>query len=279
MRTYKQTEMARTIEEGLEYFPLDVDFFDDPKILLVEEQYGLKAGYVASRLLCWIYRNGYYTPWNDDMALVFAKRVGNGITHAFVNDVVNALVKRSFFDKALFERCAILTSAGIQKRWLRIILDAKRKARIDPTYNLLKINSGFPSQTSEVSTPEQELITGETEGITQRKGKYSIGKKRMKESDDSKPPEGITPDLKTGKGEEDPPPVAAAPPFFLPTFVDIDLLKEKVFADRDSFVRIYVGWGLSQERIYEWLVAFNSWLRYQGEVKKLEKDYRKHFGN
>lgn len=168
--------MARPVTEGLEYFPMDVDFFDDPKILIVEEQFGFKGGYIASRLLCWIYRNGYYLSWNEDMALVFAKRVGNNITHALVNDVVNALVERGFFDKAIFLRSSILTSSGIQNRWQEIITRAKRKASIRPEYNL--INSNIEAVNTELTAPNKEETQAKREVSTQSKVKES----KVKES-------------------------------------------------------------------------------------------------
>lgn len=178
--------MARPVDSSLEYFSLDVDFFDDPKILMIEEQFGVKGGYVATRLLCMIYRNGYFIEWNDDMALVIAKRVGNGISHTCVIDIVNALVKRSFFDKTLFNRCAILTSRGIQKRWLKVVTDAKRKAKLNPDYDLTsEINSVIPVVSSPIiqeETPsKQELTTAITEETTHSIVKESIVKERKGE--------------------------------------------------------------------------------------------------
>ncbi len=179
--------MARPIDSSLKYFPLDVDFYDDPKILMIEEQFGIKGSYIASRLLCWIYRNGYYIYWNEDMALIFAKRVGNGFCHSFVNNVVNALVLRRFFNKALFERCAILTSAGIQKRWVRIIQDSKRKAQLSPEFDLLNVSSKDDDKliqeeiigVKEETIGKKELTTGETEESTQRIEKNRITKNNI----------------------------------------------------------------------------------------------------
>lgn len=131
--------MARTIKTGLNYFPFDVDFFNDDKIELVSSEYGLKGEIVAIRLLCHIYRNGYYYSWGKDEALLFAKRVGNGITGALVEEVVNGLVKRSFFDKRVFDRFKVLTSRGIQRRYI----EAKERAKmveITTEYALIDIN-------------------------------------------------------------------------------------------------------------------------------------------
>lgn len=129
--------MARPVNEGLSYFPLDNDIWDDPKILIIEEKYGLKGGYIAVRLLSWIYRNGYYCEWNDGMALAFAKRVGSDVKGALVKEVVMGLVECGFFDKTVFDSFRILTSRGIQSRWSLITKKAKRIGKIKPEYNLI----------------------------------------------------------------------------------------------------------------------------------------------
>jgi hypothetical protein len=117
--------MARTIKSGLDYFSFDVDFFNDDKIELISSEFGLKGELIAIRLLCHIYRNGYYYTWGKDESLLFAKRVGNGITGTLVNEVVEGLIKRSFFDKRVFDSFSILTSKGIQKRYI----DAKERSK------------------------------------------------------------------------------------------------------------------------------------------------------
>ena len=109
--------MARLNKTGIDYFPFDVDFFQDEKVQFVSARFQLKGEITAIRLLCKIYRNGYYTEWNDDTALLFAKSVGDGVQDSFVKDVVHELLKRGFFDKGIFERFGILTSRGIQNRY------------------------------------------------------------------------------------------------------------------------------------------------------------------
>jgi hypothetical protein len=160
--------MARPVKEGLTYFNLDVDFFEDPKILFVEESHGIKGVFIAIKLLTWIYRNGYYIEWNDDMALLFSKRVGNGVSHSLASDVVSVLVKRKFFDEDIFNKYSILTSKGIQQRWQKVIQDCKRKASINSLYDL--VNSVLSEFPPEETTPEQEETT-------QRKEKKSKEKK------------------------------------------------------------------------------------------------------
>ena len=110
--------MARTCKTGLDYFPLDVDFFEDEKIEFVSAKFGELGELVCIKLLCRIYRNGYFLPWDDDAALLFAKRAGINVDINLINGVINELFARNFFSKAHFEKHGILTSNGIQKRFL-----------------------------------------------------------------------------------------------------------------------------------------------------------------
>ena len=99
--------MARPVKIGLNYFPLDVDIFDDPKFLHVENKYGVKGELITIKLLCWIYREGYYCEWNDDTALIFAKKNFSSIGANLCKEVVVELVKRGFFNERLFDRFGI----------------------------------------------------------------------------------------------------------------------------------------------------------------------------
>lgn len=107
--------------QGIDYFPVNVDFFSDDKIELIESEFGIKGSIIVLRLLCKIYHEGYYYQWGDDECLLFAKRVGDGIVPSLVKEVVQRLVKRSFFDEGLFNSFQILTSKGIQTRWLEAV--------------------------------------------------------------------------------------------------------------------------------------------------------------
>jgi hypothetical protein len=131
--------VARKTKPGLDYFPMDVDFFEDEKIELISSEFGPKGENITLRLLCKVYRNGYYYQWDKDQSLLFAKRVGNGVTGALVDEVVQGLIKRSFFDKGVFDSFAVLTSKGIQTRYI----DAKERAKevvFFKEYQLIDIN-------------------------------------------------------------------------------------------------------------------------------------------
>ena len=58
--------MARPTKTGLNYFPLDVDFFDDPRVGAVTVEHGTEGQAAVVMLLCAIYRNGYYIEWTQE---------------------------------------------------------------------------------------------------------------------------------------------------------------------------------------------------------------------
>lgn len=139
--------MARPTKTGLSYFPVDVDIFEDEKLQFISAKYGLKGEAIVFRLLSKIYRNGYYIEFDEDVQLLFSKSCGLERNDNATRNVVSELLKRNFFDKTLFEQFQVLTSKGIQKRYLRICHDSKRVAcNLLPKYDLTQEKYGFPRE-------------------------------------------------------------------------------------------------------------------------------------
>ncbi|MEG0153016.1 MAG: DUF4373 domain-containing protein [Cellulosilyticaceae bacterium] len=125
--------MARPIKEGLEYFPLDCDIDQDDKIALIEAQHGINGFGITIKLLMKIYKNSYFYEWTEKEQLLFSKRVNVDINE--VNVVINDLVKWNFFDEGMYTNQQILTSRGIQKRYLEAV-GRRQKVKI-PTNHIL----------------------------------------------------------------------------------------------------------------------------------------------
>ncbi|MEC0171145.1 DUF4373 domain-containing protein [Paenibacillus graminis] len=108
--------MARPTKEGLDYFPLDIDFDQDDKLVVPVNKYGMQGLGIIVKLMAEIYRNGYFYPWGEREQYVFSNRVNVDINS--INDVVNECVKWDFFHAGLFGKYQILTSKGFQKRFI-----------------------------------------------------------------------------------------------------------------------------------------------------------------
>ena len=119
--------MARQQKDGLDYFPLDVDFFEDEKIKILRARYGADGISLYIYLLCRIYKKGYYIKVNDDFEYILSVDLNMGADK--VRQVLTFLLSRSLFDNTLFQSDAVLTSTGIQKRFQ---LAVKERAKKNP---------------------------------------------------------------------------------------------------------------------------------------------------
>lgn len=121
--------MARNVKSGLEYFPFDVDFFQDIRIRKLIKRQGGKAITVYALLLCLIYKNGYYMLWDDELPFICSEL--SGFDEAFISEVIKSCLSLGLFDKNLFDSEGVLTSKGIQTRYCNIQRLNKRMSRID----------------------------------------------------------------------------------------------------------------------------------------------------
>ena len=143
--------MARPTKKGLDYFPFDVDFFEDEKIAAISGEFGLKGEIVAVKLLCAIYRNGYFILWSDMLRLKILRDLP-GVSPDLLDKIVNRLVRWEFFDKALFDSVGVLTSRGIQKRYLSV---ARRRTGTEEMPYLVVDVDGNPLQSELLSDAVQ----------------------------------------------------------------------------------------------------------------------------
>lgn len=142
--------MARPTKQGLDYFPFDIDFFEDEKIEAVSGEFGIKGEITAIKLLCAIYRNGYFILWDDLLRMKLLKNLP-GISSELLDRIVNRLVSWDFFDETLFSSVKVLTSTGIQKRFFEA--SKRRKTDADLPYLLVNVyNNGVNACNNPTST-------------------------------------------------------------------------------------------------------------------------------
>ena len=147
---------GRQNKVGLDYFELDCHM--DEKIELIEAEYGLKGFAIVVKLYQSIFSGfGYYCEWFPDISVLWARRLGlshggdygsvgsasaegslPGFRKNLINDVVAASIRRNIFSKDLFQRYGILTSSGIQKRYLSAT-SKREKVELKKEYLLISI--------------------------------------------------------------------------------------------------------------------------------------------
>lgn len=130
--------MARPQKDGLDYFPLDVNIDKDDKIEIIESEFGNEGFVIIIKLLMRIYgQHGYYTMMTSREQKLFAKRINVDINS--VNIVIMLALSEHLFDLRLFEKYGVLTSKGIQKRYLEAV---SRRKEITLIKEYLLIDTG-----------------------------------------------------------------------------------------------------------------------------------------
>ena len=115
------------INKGIPYFPTPANFFDEEVMELLEAKFGVLASYMVMRLLCKIYKEGYYISWGKEQNLIFVRKVGGGIKEDMMEKIVDLLLEKGFFHKETYEKHGILTSEQIQRVWF----EATTRRKID----------------------------------------------------------------------------------------------------------------------------------------------------
>ena len=112
--------MGRQPKKGLDYFPRDVDYYDDFKIMDLMNEYGPLGQTIYDVIICMIYHEGYYLeiPSMEHLAIKIIKTIGNRWIKKkdFVLQVIHYCADIGLFDKDLLNQ-NVITSAGVQRRY------------------------------------------------------------------------------------------------------------------------------------------------------------------
>jgi hypothetical protein len=195
-----EVRMSRPQKEGLDYFPLDSDIDGDDKFQLLEAEHGIIGFGVVIKLFMKIYKNGYYYPWTEKEKLLHSKRVGVELNT--VNKIVNDAVKWGLFDEDVFKKHKVLTSHGIQKRYVEAV---KRRNSVlvtkeywvcddinAPNVNIYpqsKVNKIKANKTKETDGSSEEATPKEEELKPEPQAELALKKPKPKEPTQKKKPE------------------------------------------------------------------------------------------
>lgn len=129
--------MARPTAKGVEYFPLNVNFINDLKVRKLLLSCGAQSIAVLIYLLSTIYKDeGYFVEIHEDEIDLIALDVN--VTPEFVVKVINKACEVRLFDVNLYENFNILTSKGIQERYLKIT-ERRKNSVVITQFNLINV--------------------------------------------------------------------------------------------------------------------------------------------
>ena len=150
--------MARPRKTGLDYFPKDVDFWDDYKIIDLLNEYGPLGVCIYDVILCQVYKNGYYLEVPiDKLASKIIRIIGNRWIKEknLVLQVILYCADIGLFDHALLSQ-SVITSVGIQRRYSEVTV--RNKVNKDKYWLLEKNNPQAVCQ----SVPSNSVFASET---------------------------------------------------------------------------------------------------------------------
>lgn len=150
--------MARPQKKGLDYFPKDVDFYNDFKIIDLLNNYGPLGLAVYEIIVGIVYKNGYYLEVPLDMlATQLVRIIGSRWikNKDLVLQVILYCANIGLFDKALLNQ-SVITSVGIQRRYSEVTV--RNKVNKDKYWLIGKDNS----QSAVIVEPEKRVSVTET---------------------------------------------------------------------------------------------------------------------
>lgn len=145
---------GRHSKQGIDYFPVDVGFFTDIKIRKISRACGANSISILLCLLCNIYKDeGYYILWDEDLPFVIADMVG--VSEGTVKETLLKALQVNFFSKEMYDKYKILTSYGVQKRFL-LATYQRKETEIIPKYLINCTNNAINCANNSIVCTENE---------------------------------------------------------------------------------------------------------------------------
>ena len=177
--------MARPLKTKLDYFPADVDIFQDRNIKRLRRKFPEYGFIIYFYALTSIYRDkGYFYVWEKDSAFDFAYDLN--IEELDVDEIIKYCLELGLFDAKKFEEHSILTSRSIQQRWRKIVVESRRsETMIDKRYLLIREkNELIPAKINKIpeETSKTPLIPVKINKIPEETQQSKVKESKVKES-------------------------------------------------------------------------------------------------
>ena len=181
--------MPRQPKKGLAYFPKDVDYYDDDKIMDLLMEYGPLGQTIYDVILCYVYKNGYYLELPlDKLATLIVRIIGNRWIKEknLVLQVIHYCAEIGLFDKDLLSQ-NVITSAGIQHRYSEVTVrnkvnkekywllenEKKSTAVISATFSPISVTETAISAT-EMNITATEMQQSKVNKIKEKESKVNV---------------------------------------------------------------------------------------------------------
>ena len=216
--------MSRTADFSLDYFPLDVSFFEDKRIRRLRSKFGADGPMLYLYILCHAYGgSGYYISSNDDWVEDAAQDIGCSAEK--IEMMLHYLSNKTLLDSTLFDTVKVLSSHGIQAQYQKSKARSKQDIEVDGKLWLLS-----ESETAGFIKVRHFSDSSQKKADSSQKKAFNSAKKDTKESKEKE----IKFKVNQIKEEESKaPPPAAAP--FPPSLIDVAKYNQSIKGTCDSY--------------------------------------------
>lgn len=182
--------MARPIKKGLDYFPFDIDW-KKGALEYLYCMYGiLGVAVIKLSLEPRIYGGeGYFVEYNERSSLIFSNEFGDQLSVIDTRDkkrpeiydeIVRSAIEYGIFDKEMYKKYGILTSADIQETYVRA-KEKSQRVEMESRYLLLS-DVKIPKNVELIGVYGEETPVSSPENSTKEsKAKKSIVNKSKEE--------------------------------------------------------------------------------------------------
>ena len=161
--------------DGINYFPVGVNFMEENAMVVIDAKYGIKGSAIVLKLLCKIYKEGYFIRWDEEQCLIFANKAGREVQAAEVQGIIEILFIKGIMDKNSYLENGILTSENIQKVWMEATKRRKRELSELP-YLMVKMEKENDKPEKKSGKPDNASTQQEIERPKPLKeGKVAVG--------------------------------------------------------------------------------------------------------
>lgn len=169
--------MARPKAKGVEYFPLDVGFLSDLKIRKIMLSCGASSIAVLIYIFAAIYRDeGYFMNVKDDDIALIA--LDTNLDTDYVKNVINRACEVGLFSFRIYDNFRVLTSEGIQNRYLKIT-ERRKSVKINADINLVNVDMMYTE--TRVNVAETPVNVYKSTQSKVKESKVKVKESKVKE--------------------------------------------------------------------------------------------------
>ena len=168
--------MARPKAKGVEYFPLDVGFLSDLKIRKIMLSHGPASIAVLIYIFAAIYKDeGYFMSIKDDEISLIA--LDTNLDADYVKEVINRACEVELFSFKIYDNFRILTSEGIQNRYLKIT-ERRKSVKINADINLINADMMYTETRVNVAETRVNVYKNEQSKVKEIESKVNKSKEK-----------------------------------------------------------------------------------------------------